>query len=75
MKSLKTLYRRVRAFSVVGQSTGRNSARYSPKNSNSLKNERNSQPGKVYKEFLGDPNSRKAHELLHTHYHQRETLM
>ena len=25
----------------------------------------------LYKEFLGEPNSHKAHELLHTHYHQR----
>jgi iron-only hydrogenase group A len=29
----------------------------------------------IYKEFLGEPNSHKAHELLHTHYQQRETLM
>ena len=28
----------------------------------------------IYKEYLGNPNSHKAHELLHTHYHQRETL-
>ena len=28
----------------------------------------------IYKEFLGAPNSHKSHELLHTHYHQRETL-
>ncbi|MCL2380210.1 MAG: NADH-dependent [FeFe] hydrogenase, group A6 [Treponema sp.] len=26
----------------------------------------------VYKEFLGEPNSHKAHELLHTHYVDRE---
>ena len=26
----------------------------------------------VYKEFLGKPNSHKAHELLHTHYTERE---
>ncbi len=26
---------------------------------------------KVYDEFLGKPNSHKAHELLHTHYHAR----
>ena len=25
----------------------------------------------LYKEFLGEPNSHKAHELLHTHYHAR----
>jgi len=29
----------------------------------------------IYKEFLSEPNSHKAHELLHTHYQQRETLM
>jgi iron-only hydrogenase group A len=29
----------------------------------------------IYKEFLEEPNSHKAHELLHTHYHQREALM
>jgi len=28
----------------------------------------------IYTEFLGEPNSHKAHELLHTHYQQRETL-
>jgi NADP-reducing hydrogenase subunit HndD len=27
----------------------------------------------VYAEFLEKPNSHKAHELLHTHYHKRET--
>ncbi|RKD25262.1 NAD(P)-dependent iron-only hydrogenase catalytic subunit [Caminicella sporogenes DSM 14501] len=27
---------------------------------------------KIYDEFLGKPNSHKAHELLHTHYHARE---
>lgn len=26
----------------------------------------------LYKNFLGEPNSHKAHELLHTHYHARE---
>ena len=26
----------------------------------------------LYKEFLGQPNSHKSHELLHTHYHQRD---
>ena len=29
----------------------------------------------IYEEFLEAPNSHKAHELLHTHYQQRETLM
>ncbi|MDR1963896.1 MAG: [FeFe] hydrogenase, group A [Planctomycetaceae bacterium] len=28
----------------------------------------------IYKEYLGEPNSHKSHELLHTHYHERETL-
>jgi NADH-quinone oxidoreductase subunit G/NADP-reducing hydrogenase subunit HndD len=28
----------------------------------------------IYKEFFGEPNSHKSHELLHTHYHERETL-
>ncbi len=28
---------------------------------------------KVYKEFLGEPNGHKAHELLHTHYHHNES--
>ncbi|KGG79558.1 ferredoxin [Caloranaerobacter azorensis H53214] len=27
---------------------------------------------KIYKEFLGEPNSHKAHELLHTHYVERK---
>ena len=27
---------------------------------------------KVYKEFLDKPLSKKAHELLHTHYHKKE---
>lgn len=26
----------------------------------------------IYQNFLGEPNSHKAHELLHTHYHSRE---
>lgn len=32
----------------------------------------NEQIQKLYKEFLIEPNSHKAHELLHTHYHNRE---
>lgn len=28
--------------------------------------------GQVYKEFLGEPNGHKAHELLHTHYEKLE---
>ncbi|MBR3651836.1 MAG: iron hydrogenase small subunit, partial [Victivallales bacterium] len=26
---------------------------------------------KLYKEYLGEPGSEKAHHLLHTHYHQK----
>ncbi|HOR46938.1 MAG TPA: iron hydrogenase small subunit, partial [Caldisericia bacterium] len=29
---------------------------------------------RLYDEFLGEPNSHKAHELLHTHYHKRDVL-
>ena len=29
---------------------------------------------KLYEEFLGEPNGHKAHELLHTHYINRETV-
>ncbi|HNT27865.1 MAG TPA: iron hydrogenase small subunit, partial [bacterium] len=28
----------------------------------------------IYKEFLEKPNSHKAHELLHTHYHARDNI-
>ncbi|GKT36863.1 iron hydrogenase small subunit, partial [Aduncisulcus paluster] len=28
----------------------------------------------LYKNFLGEPNSHKAHELLHTHYKAREAF-
>ncbi|HNZ53276.1 MAG TPA: iron hydrogenase small subunit, partial [bacterium] len=28
----------------------------------------------IYKEFLGKPNSHKAHELLHTHYKSKSHL-
>ena len=34
----------------------------------------NPEIAQIYKEFLGEPNSHKAHELLHTHYQQRKTL-
>jgi iron only hydrogenase large subunit-like protein len=27
---------------------------------------------RIYEEFLGEPLSKKSHELLHTHYHKRE---
>ena len=32
----------------------------------------NTQIQQLYKEFLGEPNSHKAHELLHTHYQAKE---
>ena len=35
----------------------------------------NTQIQQLYKEFLGEPNSHKAHELLHTHYHAREKFV
>ena len=37
----------------------------------SRKSHENSEIKKIYEEFLGEPNSHKAHELLHTHYHAR----
>ena len=33
---------------------------------------KNPQIAKLYEEFLGEPNSHKSHELLHTHYTARE---
>ncbi|HEY8364082.1 MAG TPA: NADH-dependent [FeFe] hydrogenase, group A6 [Haloplasmataceae bacterium] len=38
------------------------------------KSHQNQELQTLYKEFLGKPNSEKAHELLHTHYHQREVF-
>ncbi len=35
------------------------------------KSHENSEIKKIYEEFLGEPNSHKAHELLHTHYAAR----
>ena len=35
------------------------------------RNCRNEEVKTLYKEFLGEPNSHKAHELLHTHYVKR----
>ena len=35
----------------------------------------NTQIQQLYKEFLGEPNSHKAHELLHTHYYAREKFI
>jgi iron only hydrogenase large subunit-like protein len=28
----------------------------------------------LYRDFLGEPNSRKAHELLHTHYYRQSRI-
>jgi len=36
------------------------------------KSHKNSEVMTLYKEFLGEPNGHLAHELLHTHYSQRE---
>jgi len=35
------------------------------------KSHENSAVKKLYDEFLGEPNSHKAHEILHTHYIKR----
>ncbi len=48
-------------------------ALYSEDESKELRaSHKNPQIAKLYEEFLGEPNSHKAHELLHTHYHARE---
>ena len=36
------------------------------------KSHENKQVQELYKNFLGEPNSHLAHELLHTHYHKRD---
>jgi len=36
------------------------------------KSHENTELLKLYGEFFGQPNSHKAHQLLHTHYHRRE---
>jgi len=36
---------------------------------------KNEEVQKLYKEFLGEPNSHKAHELLHTHYTPRKVMI
>ena len=41
------------------------------KNSDLRKSHENSAVKKLYDEYLGEPNSHKAHELLHTHYVKR----
>ena len=35
----------------------------------------NTQIQQLYKDFLGEPNSHKAHELLHTHYYAKEKFV
>ncbi|MBQ7373708.1 MAG: iron hydrogenase small subunit [Clostridia bacterium] len=51
----------------------RASALYAEDESKELRaSHRNPQIAKLYEDFLGEPNSHKAHELLHTHYHARE---
>jgi NADH-quinone oxidoreductase subunit G/NADP-reducing hydrogenase subunit HndD len=35
---------------------------------------KNEEIKQIYAEFLGEPNGPKSHELLHTFYHERETL-
>ena len=37
------------------------------------KSHENPEIKQIYAEFLGEPNSHKAHELLHTHYNPRKT--
>ena len=41
------------------------------KNSDLRKSHENSAVKKLYDEYLGEPNSHKAHEILHTHYIKR----
>ncbi len=51
----------------------RASALYSEDQRNTLRqSHKNTQVQELYKEFLGEPNSHKAHELLHTTYKGRE---
>jgi len=35
------------------------------------KSHENPEIKQIYQDFLGEPNSHKAHELLHTHYAQK----
>ena len=35
---------------------------------------KNASVARLYKEFLGEPLGPKSHELLHTHYQQRDVL-
>ena len=41
------------------------------KNSDLRKSHENSAVKKLYDEYFGEPNSHKAHEILHTHYVKR----
>lgn len=51
----------------------RASALYAEDESKELRvSHKNPQIVKLYEEYLGEPNSHKAHELLHTHYHAKE---
>ena len=51
----------------------RAAAWYSEDQAKSLRaSHKNPQIVKLYDDFLGEPNSHKAHELLHTHYAARE---
>jgi iron-only hydrogenase group A len=36
---------------------------------------KNDEVQRLYKEYLGEPNSHKAHELLHTHYTERDVMI
>lgn len=40
-------------------------------NKQKRKSHKNAEVQQLYDEYLGKPNSHKAHELLHTHYHQK----
>ena len=51
----------------------RASALYQEDESKALRvSHKNPQIIELYEKFLGEPNSHKAHELLHTHYHAKE---
>ncbi|MGX8797412.1 NADH-dependent [FeFe] hydrogenase, group A6 [Fusibacter sp. JL298sf-3] len=58
---------------VIDIRSERAKALYSEDASKSIrKSHKNPEIKKLYDEFLGKPNSHKAHELLHTHYVKRE---
>jgi iron-only hydrogenase group A len=60
--SSKVLEKRAHALNAVDSSK---KLRLSHKNPSAIK---------LYKEYLGKPGSKKAHRLLHTHYHRRDVL-